>query len=164
MSLFNNVSRSHLVTGILVILVGGSTVICILNSVLDDLTQSPVWLWMAGAGALGMVSGLIAGLSKEKGSGKAFITFLGTGLLVPLIGGVAAFLGQTERVTEESTYSNGQLVKKITETATSFSDGSLLHPLAVLGSFFLAFGVLAILGVIGGALLRKSGLIEIMMA
>jgi ribose/xylose/arabinose/galactoside ABC-type transport system permease subunit len=164
MSGSNNISKSHLAAGIVVILLGALAVIFIPNWFLDDLTQSPVWLWMAGAGALGMVSGLTTGLSTEKGSGQAFVTFLGTGLLVPILGGVAAFLGQTEKVTEESTYANDQLVKKITETVTSFSDGPLLHPLAVLGSFFLAFGVLAILGIIGGALLRKSRLIEIMLA
>ena len=46
---------------------------------------------------------------------------------------------------------------------TSLSDGSL-HPLAVLGSFFVVFGLFAILGIIGGVLLRDGGLPEVMAA
>ena len=121
----------------------------------------PVRLWLAGAGALGLVSGFITGLSKADGSGPAFMTFLGTGLVVPLLGGVAALLGQTEEVTETSTYLNSQLAEKTTKTVTSVSDGSL-HPISVLGSFFLVFSVLAIVGVVGGALLKKGGLPEIL--
>jgi hypothetical protein len=122
----------------------------------ENLGHFTVRLWMAGAGSLGLVSGLITGLSDEDGSGKAFMTFIGTGLLVPILGGVAALLGHTETVTEKSAFLNNQLVKKTTETASSLSD-SILHPLAVLGSFFLAFGILAILGIVGGMLLRTGG-------
>jgi vacuolar-type H+-ATPase subunit I/STV1 len=114
--------------------------------------QFSMRLWMAGAGALGLVSGFITGFSSSSDSGKAFTTFISTGLLVPILGGVAALLGDTEKVTEKTTYLNSNIVEKTTETVSSISD-NLLHPLAVLGSFFLAFGVLAILGIIAAKLL-----------
>ena len=148
--------------GIGIVVVGVPVFFVVLNQILDDLVKSTVWFWAAGAGALGLVSGFITGLSTAEGSGKAFITFLGTGLLVPILGGVGAFLGQTESVTETSTYLNDHLIKKTTDTVTSFSDGDLLHPLAVLGLFFLAFTALAIVGIVGGVLLRKGKLLEVM--
>jgi len=89
--------------------------------------------WLAGAGSLGLVSGLITGLSDTKGSGKAFMTFVGTGLLVPLLGGVATLPEDTNRVAEKSTYDNTYLVEKTTETISSLSD-NFLDPVGVLGS------------------------------
>ncbi len=147
-----------LLGGIAIMVIGVLVVFFGHNLIQGLLDHPPVRLWMAGAGALGLVGGLITGLSDKEGSGTAFMTFIGTGLLVPILGGVAALLGNTETVTEKSTYdNNSHVVERTTETISSLSD-NLMHPLAVLGSFFLAFGVLAILGIIGGALLKKGGL------
>jgi len=54
--------------------------------------QTPERLWMAGAVALGLVSGFTTGLSKQPGSGTEFVKFLGAGILVPILGGLAALL------------------------------------------------------------------------
>ena len=117
--------------------------------------QHLIRLWMAGAGALGLVSGFTTGLSTDAAGKTEFMKFLVAGVSVPLLGGVAALMGKTQEVTENSTYSSTQLVEKTTKTVTSLSDGSL-HPLAVVGSFFLMFGVVAILGIVSGMLLRKN--------
>lgn len=146
-----------LVGGIVITLLG-LLVVFLAYKLLPGFPDRPsAWFWITGAAALGLVSGLTTGLSENPGSGTSFMTFLGAGLLVPIIGGVAALLEQTVEVTEKSTYLSDQLVEKTTMTVTSFSDGSV-HPLAVLGSFFLVFGVVAVLGIVGGALLRESGL------
>ena len=125
--------------------------------------EPPGPLWIAGAAALGLLSGFATGLSKDPGSGKGFVTFVGTGILVPILGGVGALLERTQQMTERSAYSGTQLVVKTTKTVTLPSDG-LPHPLAVLGSFFVAFALLAVLGLIAGVLLRKGGAIELMAA
>lgn len=154
--------RADRTKGAIIIGVGVSAGICALVwayffSNLEDPALFTVRLWIGGAGALGLVSGFITGFSSSSDSGKAFTTFISTGLLVPILGGVAALLGDTEKVTEKTTYLNSNIVEKTTETVSSISD-NLLHPLAVLGSFFLAFGVLAILGIIAAKLLKDGNL------
>ena len=118
--------------------------------------ELPLRVWLAGAGALGLVSGFTTGLSTKVEAGAEFVKFLGAGILIPLVGGVAALLARPTQVTETSTSSGTQVIQKVTTTVTS-SEG-LLHPLTVLGSFFVVFSLLAILGIIGGVLLRKAGL------
>ena len=121
--------------------------------------HSPERLWLAGAAALGLLTGFATGLSGESGSGKQFVAFVGTGILVPILGGVGAVLVRSERVTEKSTYAGNQLVEKTTETIPA--EGSL-DPMAVVGSFFVLFALFGALGLIGGALLKKAGVIQIM--
>ena len=123
----------------------------------------PGRLWVAGAAALGLLSGFSTGISQEGGAAKELAKFVGAGLLVPLLGGVGALLGSTEEVTEQSTYSGTQLVQKTTRTVKAFPDGSL-QPIAVSGSFFLTFGLLAPVGVVGGALLKKDAGVKVTIA
>jgi len=140
--------------GTLVMVAGVVIILCLAGgkvSVAGD--RGPMWI--AGAAALGLVSGLTTGLSTHAGSGQAFVTFVGAGILVPILGGVAALLSNTQVVTEKST-SSGPLTEKTTETSTLRSDG-FLDPLAVVGSFFVVFALLAILGLFGGVLLREAG-------
>jgi hypothetical protein len=106
--------------------------------------------------------GFATGITTEAGSGRQFVQFVGSGILIPILGSVGAILNKTQEVTEKSTYADTQLIQKTT-TATSYSESSL-HPLAVMGSFFVAFALLALLKVVAGALIRKSGLIDLMRA
>jgi hypothetical protein len=147
------------VVGALFTLAGVILILCLPGGTVS-VSGAPGPMWIAGAAALGLVSGLITGLSKQPGSGQAFVTFVGAGILVPILGGVATLLVNTQVVTEKSKYSDTLLIEKSTETVTPHSDG-FLHPLAVLGSFFIAFALLAVLGVVGGVLLRDSGALEV---
>jgi hypothetical protein len=141
-------------------LAGAVIVVSLAAGILSVFPDQPGRLWMAGAAALGLLSGFSTGVSTEAGSGKEFVKFLGTGILVPILGGVGILLERTQEVTENSTYSGTQLVERTTTTVTSATEGSL-PALAVLGSFFVAFALLALLGIVGGVLLRKSGAIEV---
>ena len=119
--------------------------------------EPPLRLWLAGAAALGLLTGFTTGLSSHAGSGVEFVKFLGAGVLVPLVGGVSALIARPQQVTEKSVYTGTQLSEKITTTVT-LSDAAI-HPLAVLGSFFLAFALVAIVGIIGGVLAREGKLL-----
>lgn len=154
--------KANLSLGVVILILAVATVVILTGWVMPvGGAGVPMRLWIAGAGALGLVSGLTSGLSKQPGSGTEFVKFIGAGILVPILGGVAALLAKTQEVAEKSTYSGTQLVEKTTRTVTFLSDGSM-HPLAVPGAFFVAFALLAVLGIIAGALLRKSGFIEVM--
>ena len=142
------------VLGFLAIVAG---VVAIAFALFCGAGELPLRVWLAGAGALGLVTGFTTGLSENPGSGMEFVKFLGAGILVPLVGGVSALLARSQRVTENSTYADAQVVEKVTETVTS-SD-AMLHPLTVLGSFFVMFALVAILAIIGGLLLRKAGIV-----
>jgi hypothetical protein len=120
------------------------------------LPTDPAHLWAAGAAALGLVTGFTTGNSEKEGSGQEFVKFIGTGILVPLVGGVATLLVNKQVVTEKSDYSGTLLTLKTTTTETPASDG-FLHPIAVLGSFFAVFAVTAVVGLFAGMLLRLGG-------
>ena len=123
-------------------------------------SELPARLWVVGAAALGLLTGLVTGLTKEAGSGKQFVAFIGTGLVVPLLGGVGALLARSQEVVERTRYAGTQIVQRSTLTSTIVSENSI-HPLAVLGSFFVAFSFAAIIGVVAGALLRMSTAVEV---
>lgn len=112
-------------------------------------------LWMAGGAGLGLLTGLATGISKEGGGTGKLVGFVGTGLVVPLLGGVGALLVTREEVVESFVYEDAQLVEQTTTTITTLSEGSL-HPLAVLGAFFLGFAILAIVGVMAGVYLKAG--------
>ena len=135
--------------------VGVGVIVAIWCTALDV----PLRAWLAGAAALGLLTGFTTGLSSHAGSGIEFVKFLGAGILVPLVGGASALIARPQQVTEKSTYSGTQLVEKVTTTVTS-SDAAI-HPLTILGSFFLVFAAIAILGILGGVLARSAGLPEI---
>ena len=125
------------------------------SGILGDPTPSISVLWAAGAAALGFLSGFTTGLSKAEGISTEFVKFIGAGILVPLVGGVAALLNKSETVIESSTYSGTLISTKHTTTVAWFPE-PLLHPMAVLGSFFVAFGIFACLGVVSGTLIRLA--------
>jgi hypothetical protein len=152
--------RRKLIGGIIVIVVGAASVVLLAAGTLLSVGHAPWELWTAGAAALGLLTGFATGLSQDAGSGKSFVTFVGAGILVPLLGGVGALFERTQAVTEKSTYAGTQIVEKTTTTMTSLSEGSY-HPLAVMGSFFTVFAILAIVGIIGGILLRDGGDLEL---
>jgi hypothetical protein len=147
-------------SGILLLSVGVSAIIWLawpLSLSGSDLLR----FWLAGGGALGLLTGYTTGLSKETGSGIEFVKFLSAGLVVPIIGALAALLSTTETVTiSEYSGSGAQPLKKITETVASLSDASL-HPAAALGSFFAVFGLFAVLGLTAGALFREGNVITL---
>ena len=143
------------IAGIVLASLGIIVVVLLVNGVIG-LTTEAARLWVAGAAALGLVTGFTTGISEQAGSGQEFVKFIGAGILVLLLGGVATLLVNKEVVTEKFDYSGTQLMLKTTTTETPISDG-FLHPIAVLGSFFTVFAVLAVVGIFAGMLLRKSG-------
>ena len=114
-------------------------------------------VWLAGAGALGLLSGYTTGASEQTGTAGEFLKFLSGGVLVPLVGGIAALVRQPERTTERSTYVGDHVTEKITEV-TLPSQAAHFHPLLVLGSFFVAYSVLAIIGIRLGVAHRAGGI------
>jgi hypothetical protein len=145
-----------LLFGTIIILAGAVIVVCLACGIIPVPSDHPIQLWMAGAAALGLLTGFTTGASADLGSGKEYVKFVGTGILVPIFGAVGTLLERTQKVTENSTYSGAQLVEKITTTLTPLAEGSLT-PLTALGSFFVAFALFALLGIVGGVLLRIGG-------
>ena len=115
---------------------------------------------MGGAAAIGLLTGFATGASKKAGSTGEFVTMVGTGILVPILAGLSEFLGKTQKTTEYSTYLESHLVEKTTTIVNQPSSGSI-STMAALGSFFLAFSLLAVIGLIGGSLLRKGESVEL---
>jgi hypothetical protein len=113
-------------------------------------------LWVAGATVLGLLTGLTTGLSKATGTAEKYLGFLSAGILVPLIGGIAVLLQTGQTVTERYTYSGDQLTRKVTTTMPE-QPSFLLHPIAVLGLFFAAYSCAAVVGILAGIVLKKSG-------
>ena len=114
-------------------------------------------LWLAGAMALGLAVGLTTGMSTSAGISAEFIKFVSAGVVIPVLGGIGAFLARREEVVERFRYEEAQLVEQSTITATVFTD-ELLHPFAVLGLFFAGFGLCAVVGIAVGRLLREAGI------
>ena len=117
-------------------------------------------LWIAGAAGIGFLSGFTTGVSNDTGSGKEFVKFIGTGVLIPILGSGGTLLIGIKEYTEKNVYLQDKLTEQTTRTVTTFSDG-LLHPIAVLGSFFVGFALLAVVGIIAGALLRAENLMDV---
>ena len=143
------------VAGIVLAILGIIIVVLLVKGVIGLPTEA-ARLWAAGAAALGLTTGFTTGISDQEGSGQNFTTFIGAGIVVPLLGGVATLLVNKQVVTEKSVYTGTQLTLKTTTTETPVSDG-FLHPIAVLGSFFVVFALLAVVGIFAGMLLRQSG-------
>jgi len=135
-------SKAAIVGGAVALLIGALAVITVPWWGPEDVSLR---IWMAGAGAIGLLSGFTTGLSEKAGTAGEFLKFIGTGVLVPLIGAIAALMARAQDV------------------AADLESSPSADPLVVLGSFFLVFGVLGILGIVAGALLRRGGLPPIMM-
>jgi hypothetical protein len=112
--------------------------------------------WVVGAGALGLMTGLVTGASNQAGIGGQLLTFVSGGILVPLFGGVVALMQFRQGTREEYTYAGEHVATKT--TSVFFPTGvEPLHPIWVLGAFFALYGSAAILGILLGVLLRESG-------
>ena len=147
----------HIVIGITVGALAFLAVVLVLAGVLGP-SNDAARLWTAGAMGLGLSVGLTTGLSKQEGSSREFMKFVSAGVVVPILGAIGAFLVKNEEVSELSTYEGTQLVEKTTTTVTSFSN-DLLQPFAILGLFFGAFALLAVVGITSGILLRRAGIV-----
>ena len=125
---------------------------------LDGRTITVVWL--AGAGALGLLSGFTTGASKQQGTAGELLKFLSAGIIVPLLGGIAAIVRQPQQTIERSTYVGEHVTEKITEIVLK-PEIAYLYPLAILGGFFVTYGVFATLAIILGVVLRDKAQIFI---
>jgi len=112
-------------------------------------------IWLAGAAALGLLSGFTTGASKQPGISGEFIKFLSGGILVPLTAAIATALKGPATTTETYEYLGELVAKKVTEVTTP-PQMDLLSPLSVLGSFFVVYSLLAILGILLGASQKKK--------
>ena len=92
-------------------------------------------LWLAGAGALGLLSGYTTGASSQVGAASEFLKFVSGGILLPLFGGIA----------------------------TTLSNESIFYSLEIIGGFLFFYSLFAIIGLIVGAKSRTDG-IEITLA
>ena len=111
-------------------------------------------LWLAGAVGLGLISGYSTGASKKTGSTGEFLKFVSAGIVVPLLGATSIVQG-SKVVSESITYVQDQVATKVTDTSgVSYEAG--IHPLAVLGGFFLFYGAFAATGIVIGIHHRKS--------
>ena len=94
-------------------------------------------VWLAGAAGLGMLCGYTTGASEHTGAGTELIKFLGAGILVPLLAGIATLLQRPQKTAETYTYTpSDQVATKVVDT-TFPAESALSHPLLILGSFFL---------------------------
>lgn len=117
-----------------------------------------VRLWIAGAMALGFAVGLTTGMSATAGASAEFIKFVSAGVVVPVLGGIGAFLTSREEVLESFRYEEAELVEHSKTTVTAFPD-ELLHPFSVLGLFFAGFALCAVVGITVGKLLSQAGIV-----
>jgi hypothetical protein len=154
-----NDTKRNLGWGIL-FLGGMLVVVAAVCSMTGDAAWRLPYLWIAGAGGLGLLSGYTTGLSTKDGSGIELVKFLGPGILVPLLGAAGSLLTRNQTTTEKTTYAGTLPVEKVTTVVTSFAD-PFMQPVAVVASFFVAFAVLASLGISAGALLRHAGVIDV---
>ena len=122
----------------------------------DDAGLSTKLLWLAGAAALGLISGFTTGASSETGAAAELLKFISGGILVPLLGGVVAILQYRQGSKEHYVYEAGQLAEKTIE-ATLPADFAFFHPLWVLALFFVGYCSFALLGVLLGKQLQKAG-------
>ena len=102
-------------------------------------------LWLAGAGALGLLSGHTTGASSQVGAASEFLKFVSGGILLPLFGGIATLLSGSG------------------DTANTLSNESIFYSLEIIGGFLFFYSLFAIIGLIVGAKSRTDG-IEITLA
>jgi hypothetical protein len=118
--------------------------------------MAPQFAWVLGAGALGLMAGLVTGASTQTGIGGQFLTFVSGGILVPLFGGIVALMQFRQGSQEAYTYVGEKIATKTTSVVVPGVEH--LHPIWVLGAFFVLYGCGAVVGIVGGMALRESGL------
>jgi hypothetical protein len=111
--------------------------------------------WVLGGGILGLLSGFVTGASNQPGTAGQFLAFISGGVLVPLFGGAVALMQFRQGTMESYTYSGEQVLTKTTQIQLP-ANIEHVHPIWVLGSFFIAYGLGAILGILAGMYLRDS--------
>lgn len=116
-----------------------------------------VTAWLGGAAALGVLSGFTTGASDHTGTASEFLKFLSGGVVVPLLGGLGAMIGQAQKTTESFVYDGENVLKHVTEAGLDSVTASL-YPLGVFGGFLLAYSLSAVLGIILGAKFRAGGI------
>lgn len=116
--------------------------------------------WTAGGAALGLLSGFVTGASEEQGSGAEFLRFLSGAIVLPLLGALPTLLEGPERVTERYVYAGDQVAEKVVETRLIEATG-YVAPLHIIGTFLVAYSIMAIIGIVVGADARKSNRIVI---
>lgn len=116
-----------------------------------------VTAWLGGAAALGVLSGFTTGVSDHTGTASEFLKFLSGGVVVPLLGGLGAMIGQAQRTTESYVYDGDNVLQHVTEAGLD-SVTTSLYPLGVFGGFLLAYSLSAVLGIILGAKFRTGGI------
>ncbi len=144
----------------IVLLWGVLLLACVFSERVTPNKDTTVALWLAGGAALGLVSGFTTGASNQTGIGSEFLKFISAGIITPLLGGIVTLLQFRKEMVETSRYEGGQLVQRT--TADVIPEGYVpIHPLWMLGGFFLMYGIFAVVGVVIGAVLRQQKLIEI---
>jgi hypothetical protein len=103
-------------------------------ALVDSSTTSIGSVWFAGAGVLGLLSGFTTGASSETGAGSELLKFVAGAIIAPLLGSVVSLT-----------------------SVASPAPATAIHPMWALGTFFVGFGLAAVLGVLFGMLLREKG-------
>jgi hypothetical protein len=116
-----------------------------------------VTAWLGGAAALGVLSGFTTGASEHTGTASEFLKFLSGGVVVPLLGGLGAMIGQAQQTTESFVYDGEKVLQHVTQVGLD-SVTTSLYPLGVFGGFLLAYSLSAVLGIILGAKFRVGGI------
>lgn len=139
MALATSERRELIVLSAYVVLVLLAVVAAYLGS---DKPSVPILvIWLAGAAALGLVTGFTTGASQKAGAAEQLMGFISGGILVPILGAVASLLKQPETTTSVIT---------ITNPPTE------MHPLWVAGSFFALYSIFAIIGIVLGVRRRNE--------
>jgi hypothetical protein len=112
-------------------------------------------MWLLGAAALGLVSGFISGASEKEGTAEHALGFLSAGVVVPILVGIAALLRAPQTTTEQTTYDGEHITKKVVDIVNK-TEVTELHPLWVVGSFFVVFGLSTIVGIALGVRRRNE--------
>jgi hypothetical protein len=118
-------------------------------------------VWLAGAAALGLVSGFTTGAVGQTGIGTEFLKFLSAGIIAPLLGAVVTLLEFRKLTFEFNTYTASQQLESKVVGIQLPDAFPFMHPLWVLGAFFLTFSLGAVLGIVLGVAARRMGNIEI---
>jgi hypothetical protein len=115
-----------------------------------------VVVWIAGAGALGLLTGYSTGVSETSGTTTEFLKLIGPGVVIPVLAGIATVVNQPKTTTETFVYVGSQVSSKTTAVTLS-SEFAHLHPLALFASFFLFYSTLAVAGILLGVSDREEG-------
>ncbi|MCL4425653.1 MAG: hypothetical protein M1299_08550 [Firmicutes bacterium] len=132
-------------------------------------SQSPPWphiFWGLGGWGLGLLTGLVTGLSRYQGISREFLGFLSGALIGPLLAAISIFAGLLgrnsssafllEKTTEKTTV-DGNTTYHWLERQTTAPEQPLptdLTPFTFSGLFLFAYTSGAIVGIMTGAYLR----------